>query len=179
MNKQITSSKPCRNMFTLMEMLVLLLLISLFSRFFTYNTTIDSVSEKMKRISCQSNLKQIALGLNAYADDYKGFYPDKSGAAGLEQLRTLDYITDYKVFVCPGAKEVPGRIGKPLSENNVSYCFRGGMSKTDSSGRPLCWDKNPNHEGKMNVLLVNGRIIPLQELEDGIKSCAVGAGHSH
>ena len=115
-------------------------------------------AEERREVHCASNLKQIGLGLLMYCNDHGGFYPDKSGAAGLEQLRSLDYITDYKIFVCPSTKIVPGGDEKPLTEANVSYCFRGGMSKKDSADSVICHDKPNNHKKFGNVLYIDGHV---------------------
>ena len=113
---------------------------------------------RARRISCASNLKQIGLGLEMYSNDYGGFYPEKSGAAGLEQLRSLDYITDYYIFVCPNSTDIPGKGIEPLTEANVSYCFRGGMSKADAADSAVCWDKPDNHRNFGNILFLDGHV---------------------
>ena len=115
--------------------------------------------EKARRISCASNLKQIGLALELYSNDYMQQLPDKSGAAGLEMLRSLDYITDYKIFVCPSTDTVPGKYGEPLTEANVSYCFRGGLHKSDAADSVVCWDKPDNHKNFGNVLYIDGHVI--------------------
>ncbi len=120
--------------------------------------TSGRVSEKVRKISCASNLKQIGLALEMYSNDYMQKLPDKPGAAGLEQLRSLDYIVDYKVFVCPSTSAIPGKDGKPLTEANVSYCFRGGMSKADSANSAICWDKTDNHKNFGNILFLDGHV---------------------
>ena len=128
--------------------------------------------ERARRISCASNLKQIGLGLWMYANDYNGFFPVESGGAGFEKLRSLDYITDYKMFVCPSSETIPGRDANPLTEGNVSYCYQGGLKMSDGAKSVVCWDKPDNHvsrhlfsmypdgskNGYFNVLFADGHI---------------------
>ncbi len=132
-----------------------------------------------RRITCNCNLKQIGLGLEMYANDYNGFYPDKPGAMGLEQLRSLDYITDYNVFICPNSKMVPAKNNHPVTGQNVSYCFRGGIKRQDRKRVPICWEKKLYHNKGGNILYTDGYVefLPREEWKNEIKR-AVGAGHS-
>ncbi len=114
--------------------------------------------EKARRINCGSCLKSIGLALEMYSHDYRGEFPHKSGAAGLEMLRSLDYVTDYKIYVCPASKTVPGIGIAPLTEKNVSYYYRGGLSKKDSADSPIMWDKSGNHGSYRNVLYGDGSV---------------------
>ncbi len=114
--------------------------------------------EPAKRINCASNLKQIGLALEMYSNDYMQKLPDKPGAAGLEQLRSLDYITDYKIFICSSTTDVPGKGIEPLTEDNVSYVYRAGLTKADSADSAVCWDKPTNHKDFGNILFLDGHV---------------------
>ncbi len=107
---------------------------------------------------CMSDLKQIGLGLEMYSNDYDGFYPEKSGAAGLEQLRSLDYITDYRIFACRRSKyrNNHGKNNQPLTEQSVSYYYRGGMSKQDAADSAVCWSKPDSHMNFGSILYIDG-----------------------
>ncbi len=137
----------------------IIILVFLFFLMILFHIGSGGGREKARRISCASNLKQIGLALEMYSNDYMQQLPDKSGAAGLEQLRSLDYITDYKIFICPSSTDVPQTDNLPLTEENVSYCFRGGMSKSDSADSAICWDKDTNHGKFGNVLYIDGHVI--------------------
>jgi prepilin-type processing-associated H-X9-DG protein len=117
--------------------------------------------EKPRRIASKSNLKQIGLALKQYAMDYNNFLPDKSAAAGFEQLRNSDYLNDYGVYVCPFARHKRGKDDQKLTEDIVSYIYKGGYQDSDkkeASKIPIAWDKPTNHENYGNVLFLDGHV---------------------
>ncbi len=131
---------------------------------FPVRIALNNAREKARRISCASNLKAMGLGLEMYSNDYGGYLPNKSGAAGFEQLRSLDYITDYKIFVCPSdEKAIVGSGCQPLTEANVSYVYRGGLTKKDSADSAVYWDKPRNHKGFYNVMFLDGSVEGVPE----------------
>ena len=85
--------------------------------------------EKARRTACYSNIKQIMLAAKMYSGDHSGKFPDKSGAAGFEILRKLDYLTDPGVYVCPSSNITPAKDDRPLTERNVSYIYIGGFNE--------------------------------------------------
>ena len=111
--------------------------------------------ERLRQISCTSNLKQIGLSLKQYANDYNGFLPDK----GLEQLRINDYLTDYGVYVCPRSGTPQGKENQKLTEKNLDYIYRSGLKFNAKDAKtPLVWDKPTNHENYGNVLFLDGHV---------------------
>lgn len=56
--------------------------------------------EKARQVSCQSNLKQIALAMQMYAQDYQGRLPD--ALRWKEQL--LPYTRNEALYGCPGGE---------------------------------------------------------------------------
>ena len=115
--------------------------------------------EKTRRISCYSNLHAMGLALKQYAQDYGNYLPDKNGAEGLELLRAYNYLSDYKVYLCPstGTTMPPGSNG-PLEYKYVDYIYRGGKSMDDRSDSAILWDKPTNHSNYGNILFLDGHV---------------------
>ncbi len=111
--------------FTLIELLVVMSIIGILSAILlpVYART----RERAKRNTCMSNLRQIALGMAMYSEDYDGFTPSQppTSAAtgpctldGPTEMKTAlganyfvadmmaDYIPTRAVFSCPSGRQV-------------------------------------------------------------------------
>jgi len=107
--------------------------------------------------SCFANLKQISLSLKEYTMDYSGFFPPEDNAQGLEHLRSQDYLTDYRVYVCPASGTKSGAKG-PITNQICGYIYLGGSKEVDNPNTPLAFDKPGNHENYVNVLFLDGHV---------------------
>ena len=114
-------------------------------------------SKRDPRFTCASWFKQIGLSLKQYAMDYENFFPPEDNAQGLDKLRELGYLTEYRVFTCPGADMEPGTKG-PLTEASCGYIYLGGFKDDESGDVPLAFDKPGNHPDYVNVIFVDGHI---------------------
>jgi prepilin-type processing-associated H-X9-DG protein len=92
------------------------------------------VLEKAKQRSCQSNLKQLGIGLSLYQDELGDdqFYPDTNGAGFLARLHQCETITEWKIYICPSTNDSndEGRdlenilAEDPVGTNACSYAGR-------------------------------------------------------
>lgn len=129
--------------FTLIELLVVIAIIAILAAILF--PVFAKAREKARQSSCQSNIKQIALSLNMYSQDYDECFPAQ-GAVGTASTATIDsnyisadvntpswvgslapYMKSTKIFVCPtigtGGKAIP-----------VSYAANAYVLNTIASG---------------------------------------------
>jgi prepilin-type N-terminal cleavage/methylation domain-containing protein/prepilin-type processing-associated H-X9-DG protein len=105
-------SGKARSGFTLIELLVVIAIIAILASILF--PVFGRARENARRSSCQSNLKQIGLGIMQYSQDYDEKMisgrmslvgPPKSPAAdnkgGGWQYMLQPYVKSYQVFVCP------------------------------------------------------------------------------
>lgn len=107
--------------------------------------------------SCASNLKNIMIMVDVYAQDWGGIFPPLDGAAGLEILRANGYFANHKVYLCPSTSS-SGRDGAMLTEDTVGYHYFGGYQKTDGKDIPIMLDKQGNHHKYVNVAYSDGSV---------------------
>ena len=113
-----TSTRPCRNFgFTLIELLVVIAIIALLAAILF--PVFESVREKARQATCQSNLKQLGLGVMQYRQDNDDYFPPENDVAGVTGLfycgssgnsnhpyyawpdRLYPYVKSSQIFNCP------------------------------------------------------------------------------
>ena len=97
------SQPTSRRGFTLIELLVVIAIIAILAAILF--PVFAKAREQARKSSCQSNLKQIGLGIMQYSQDNDGSYPlsfDNTWATGNTwAVRIQPYIRNVQVFGCP------------------------------------------------------------------------------
>ena len=120
----ISFHKKSKKAFTLIELLVVIAIIAILAAILF--PVFGRARENARRSSCQSNLKQIGLGLAQYVQDYDERFPLGRGnpefGAGEEwgrwMVRIQPYVKSVQIFKCPSSTKTNG--GNDLTTYTVS-----------------------------------------------------------
>jgi len=107
---------PRKRAFTLIELLVVIAVIAILAALLL--PALSAARQRAWTIACNSNLRQIGLGMTIYADDADGFYPESGGvipwgqtdphthaASWMEQI--LAYTSNTNLYQCPANQLQP------------------------------------------------------------------------
>jgi prepilin-type N-terminal cleavage/methylation domain-containing protein/prepilin-type processing-associated H-X9-DG protein len=101
-----------KSAFTLIELLVVIAIIGLLAAILF--PVFARAREGARRATCQSNLKQIGLGITQYSQDYDEYYPPQWNGTGSATstfawpMLIFPYVKSVQVFICPSQ---PNRAG--------------------------------------------------------------------
>ena len=135
---QISHKTSGKSAFTLIELLVVIAIIAILAAILF--PVFARARENARRSSCQSNLKQIGLGILQYTQDYDEMFPAQStstsnnyttatGANISYAVRIQPYIKSYQLFKCPSAADgTPA----PTATDAISYPYNGVMTPTEN-----------------------------------------------
>lgn len=116
--------------FTLIELLVVIAIIAILAAILF--PVFARARENARRASCQSNLKQLGLGMLQYSQDYDESYPiGNSWAAGVNlgwgwASRIYPYVKSQQVYVCPSISN--------KATASISYVYNLAVGRFDTGG---------------------------------------------
>jgi prepilin-type N-terminal cleavage/methylation domain-containing protein/prepilin-type processing-associated H-X9-DG protein len=99
---QFTNTRHTKSAFTLIELLVVIAIIAILAAILF--PVFGRARENARRSSCQSNLKQIGLGILQYSQDYDEKMPftgDDGGGPIPWHFNVQPYIKSLQLFKCP------------------------------------------------------------------------------
>ncbi|NLH71517.1 MAG: prepilin-type N-terminal cleavage/methylation domain-containing protein [Verrucomicrobia bacterium] len=85
--------------FTLIEMLVVVGIIGILMAMLM--PAISRAKGKANQIKCVNNLRQLALSLSMYADDFSGEYPPRRTPPNTWPGKLQPYFKDWQIIACP------------------------------------------------------------------------------
>ena len=120
-----TEARSKRQGFTLIELLVVIAIIAILAAILF--PVFARARENARRSSCQSNLKQIGLGLIQYTQDYDEKSPvlrggNAGGAAGGVFFIVQPYLKSTQIFQCPSETNGPND-GNPATAGYSDYAY--------------------------------------------------------
>ena len=119
--------------FTLIELLVVIAIIAILAAILF--PVFARARENARRASCQSNLKQIGLGFQQYAQDYDGWTMGSGVFVGGGAYHSwpsvlFPYVKSSQLFTCPSGEEAKTSKAILGAASTRTYC---GMADSDGS----------------------------------------------
>src|SRR6476661_2454795 len=112
--KHNSAPKKIRSAFTLIELLVVIAIIAILAAILF--PVFARARENARRASCQSNLKQLGLGLMQYTQDYDERYPigQLNGGATSSGIgwggAIYPYVKSSQIFTCTSDTTTPASV---------------------------------------------------------------------
>ena len=151
--KNQNTEKKTKQGFTLIELLIVIAIIAILAAILF--PAFARARENARRASCQSNLKQIGLGLMQYVQDYDETMPFAAGLPGVGHDWTVDvqpYVKSTEIFNCPSGgrdrngntlAKYPAASGYGINVGNgAAYLGYGNPGPTSRHGDFFGWQPN-------------------------------------
>lgn len=136
--------RTARSGFTLIELLVVIAIIAILAAILF--PVFGRARENARRSSCQSNLKQIGLGILQYTQDYDEKYPSRYMDTEFNSWRrvTFPYVKSTELYGCPSNTQntdppldSQGTLPAGAPRFRASYCMNGIDSTTFIGGNTI------------------------------------------
>ncbi len=131
-----------RSAFTLIELLVVIAIIAILAAILF--PVFARARENARRSSCQSNLKQIGLGVLQYTQDYDEKYP-----------QVLQGSENWRSVVQPYLKSGAGQLfACPSNSDQNQFSYAAVSSRWDRSAGIMRWGIYPENSGPLSLAAV-------------------------
>jgi prepilin-type N-terminal cleavage/methylation domain-containing protein/prepilin-type processing-associated H-X9-DG protein len=121
--KTTMRSETPRGGFTLIELLVVIAVIAILAAMLM--PVFAQARGKARQSSCLSNLRQLGMGVQMYAQDYGAYPLASSPSSQVPRTRWADHIFPYvrneQVFLCPSAAGDPALLSKRFAHSGALY----------------------------------------------------------
>jgi len=123
--------------FTLIELLIVIAIVAILAALAV--PAVGRVRESAAQASCLSQVRQIGLAMNLYANEHDGYYPEawdpvtqETFAAKLREYSQTDLRQKKSIFVSPLAEPITANDDSP---HNITYGMHGllGLARNDPS----------------------------------------------
>jgi prepilin-type N-terminal cleavage/methylation domain-containing protein len=155
-----------RHGFTLVELIMVIAIIAILTGLLL--PAISRAKARGQRIQCLSNLREVGIGFQMFANDHGHQYPpmvsqreggtfEVAGTASalVHFIAISNDIVTPRILACPSDTRPPAKDWKSIDRTNISYAIF--LDATpNSSSAPLCADRNIFLGGaKVDVLQVD------------------------
>jgi prepilin-type processing-associated H-X9-DG protein len=121
-----------------------------------------------RRATCNSNLKQIGVGLMMYAQDNDNYFSQGDNITGLKKLIPL--LNQTQVLICPKDKKRTAGKKNVLQESNSSYIYLDIERKLTEVKYPsvtvVAFDKPDNNHSDVNILYIDGHVSKIKMVKN-------------
>ncbi len=122
-------AKRVKSGFTLIELLVVIAIIAILAAILF--PVFGRARENARRSSCQSNLKQLGLGMMQYTQDYDEYLPcgtqgTSASMGGGWSGQIFPYVKSAQIFACPNEQGRPN-VAAPAGTTYYSYRYNLGI----------------------------------------------------
>ena len=159
-NRQKVSARDTRKSgFTLIELLVVIAIIAILAAILF--PVFARARENARRSSCQSNLKNIGLGVIQYVQDSDERLPPKGVITGGPAGALQTYIKSKQVFQCPSDADAADDNASSYGENDKVFLASGteAMSTFNATAlQVIDFDSSPRHFEGANQGYLDGHV---------------------
>lgn len=131
MNQTKSKVSNARSAFTLIELLVVIAIIAILAAILF--PVFARARENARRSSCQSNLKQVGLGVLQYTQDYDENFPIHNHGGGGDTgffVEMQPYLKSIQIYQCPSESTAPN--ANPGQVGYSDYAYNLGLGWANS-----------------------------------------------